>query len=357
MTKRICIFVLGMHRSGTSAVTGLLQMMGVDLGDDLMPPWPDNEKGFFENNKIWNYNQQLLESFNSSWDDPFLTQNWCAVYDLSDFKQPIKELIEAQFGSSNLFAIKDPRLCILFPLWKETLAEMGIESVCVLPVRHPLEVAKSLRKRNKFSLEKGFLLWLNHVLSAEMLSRGCARLYIGFDDLFSKPGEVLVSVQKNLSLNFPKALEGAEEQIRSFLDKDLKHHTESVLGKSRMDEILAELYDLFRQAASDKKEDPDWQRKLDAIRAEYQQLYQFFMVEDLSQLAGYPRELEQKNNELVVLGEALIMRQNENSQLQKENESLIEKTSSLQKELEAMRNTKVWQMAEVLRRTLSGRKG
>ena len=98
------------------------------LGDDLMPPWPDNEKGFFENNKIWKYNQRLLEHFDSSWDDPFLTQNWCAGHDLSDFRQTIKELINTQFGSFNLFAIKDPRLCILFPLWKDTLAEMGIES-------------------------------------------------------------------------------------------------------------------------------------------------------------------------------------------------------------------------------------
>ena len=346
-----------MHRSGTSAVTGLLQMMGAELGDDLMPPWPDNEKGFFENNKIWNYNQQLLESFNSSWDDPFLTQNWCTEHDLKDFKQPIKELIDTQFGSSDLFAIKDPRLCILLPLWKDILDKMEIESVCVLPVRHPLEVAKSLQKRNKFSLEKGLLLWLNHVLSAERVSRDCCRIYLKFDDLFSNPEGIFATVQKKLHLHFPKTLEGSNGQIRSFLNKNLKHHTESILGKSSMDRILAELYDLFCQAASDKEEGPEWQQKVAGIGNEYHQLYQFFMIEDLSQLAGCPQELEQKKNEIVALKEKLIGHQNQYDNLRNEQEELIKKKSSVQRELEAMRNTKIWQMAEVLRRTFSGKKG
>ena len=42
------VVVLGMHRSGTSALTKALELFGIDLGTDLLPPQDDNPKGFFE---------------------------------------------------------------------------------------------------------------------------------------------------------------------------------------------------------------------------------------------------------------------------------------------------------------------
>jgi hypothetical protein len=38
----VCVCVLGMHRSGTSALTHILQLLGVQIGDDFLPPAPDN---------------------------------------------------------------------------------------------------------------------------------------------------------------------------------------------------------------------------------------------------------------------------------------------------------------------------
>jgi hypothetical protein len=77
MKPEKCVLVLGMHRSGTSALTGILNILGADLGLNMMKAAEDNERGFFENRSIYNINEKILESLGSSWDSPFpLPENW-----------------------------------------------------------------------------------------------------------------------------------------------------------------------------------------------------------------------------------------------------------------------------------------
>ena len=57
------LVILGMHRSGTSALAGLVQLLGVNLGEDLLPAMPEvNEKGFFEHQEILDIHEGLLKS-------------------------------------------------------------------------------------------------------------------------------------------------------------------------------------------------------------------------------------------------------------------------------------------------------
>ena len=57
------LVILGMHRSGTSALAGLVQLLGVNLGEDLLPAMPEvNEKGFFEHQEILDIHEDLLKS-------------------------------------------------------------------------------------------------------------------------------------------------------------------------------------------------------------------------------------------------------------------------------------------------------
>jgi len=73
MAKHIgnIVIVLGMHRSGTSAFTGALKIAGFDLGRDIMQANEYNVKGYFENNKIVELNDKILDYFNASWDSVF----------------------------------------------------------------------------------------------------------------------------------------------------------------------------------------------------------------------------------------------------------------------------------------------
>lgn len=72
--KQTCILLLGMHRSGTSALAGTLHQLGIYLGSDLMKPGQYNKKGYFENNLIFRFNEQLLHKVGSSWDDIFYSE-------------------------------------------------------------------------------------------------------------------------------------------------------------------------------------------------------------------------------------------------------------------------------------------
>jgi hypothetical protein len=65
----VALLVLGMHRSGSSALAGALELLGVPLGGPLMPPARDNERGFFEL-AGWSRHDELLEALGGSWSHP-----------------------------------------------------------------------------------------------------------------------------------------------------------------------------------------------------------------------------------------------------------------------------------------------
>src|SRR6202035_743232 len=63
------IIVLGMHRSGTSALTGMLHHLGVALGERLMPATADNPRGYLEHIDIVAAHERILSALGWSWDD------------------------------------------------------------------------------------------------------------------------------------------------------------------------------------------------------------------------------------------------------------------------------------------------
>ena len=69
MKKRNALIVLGMHRSGTSALAGSLRFLGVNLGEYLLEPNQSNIVGYFEHQSIYQIHEKLLQELNSSWDD------------------------------------------------------------------------------------------------------------------------------------------------------------------------------------------------------------------------------------------------------------------------------------------------
>ena len=115
---RQCIFVFGMHRSGTSAMMGLLNTLDVDVGPNDMPPNTYNEKGYYENMDTCRLNDDILDSLHSSWDDPSLLSDvwWKQSHSMSQFSESIINIIKDNYKNSDLFGIKDPRISRLFPL-------------------------------------------------------------------------------------------------------------------------------------------------------------------------------------------------------------------------------------------------
>lgn len=224
--ENYALLVMGMHRSGTSALTRVCNLLGVPLGEDLMPAAKgNNDAGFWEHASIVNIHDRVYDLLQSCWDDTrFLPEHWWNDIRVAPFLEEIKRTIEHDFADHHCWALKDPRLCRLLPLWKSVLQELQIRPVCILSMRHPLDVAMSLKQRDRFSVTKSLLLWLQHVLLAEKESRGMARTVVYYDHLMSHPGLVTEHIAKNLAIKWPVAYETASSEIGQFLKQELHHH-------------------------------------------------------------------------------------------------------------------------------------
>src|SRR5687767_14787797 len=120
--KQRAIVLLGMHRSGTSATTRVISLLGAHLPNNLMPAAADNETGFWESHDIAVLNEEILASAGLSWDSfSAFPQSWYASDSVQGFAQRALALLHRDFSQSPLFVLKDPRFCRLIPFWRDVL--------------------------------------------------------------------------------------------------------------------------------------------------------------------------------------------------------------------------------------------
>lgn len=218
-----------MHRSGTSATTGVLQLLGVELGERLTAGHKGiNDLGYFEHGDILDLHDAILGHLDSSWDSvlPLPEQWWCRP-ELAGYRKRLDEILKRDFGNSGFWAVKDPRMCRMMPLWLKTLDDCDDEIACLLVLRAPSEVAASLQRRDSMSLEKANHLWLEHNLLAEKWTRGRKRAFMIYDDLLGDPVPTLQRIGEALDITWPRSPQDVAVDIDGFLRSDLRHHRAS----------------------------------------------------------------------------------------------------------------------------------
>ncbi len=226
-TPRLALLVLGMHRSGTSALTRVLSLAGIALPRHQIPASDRNERGYFESQTIWRYHEQLLEEAGTSWHDPSpFPRDWFTTPAADDWVQRMAEAVRHEYGDAPAFVIKDPRLCRLLPFWLRVLEAVGAEPRCVLPLRHPREVAASLARSEGVSERHALLLWLDYLLSAERDSRGLPRSFVLFASLLEDWRAIVARVGAELGHPFPRLSRQAEAEVEAFLAPELRHQRE-----------------------------------------------------------------------------------------------------------------------------------
>jgi glycosyltransferase involved in cell wall biosynthesis/SAM-dependent methyltransferase len=228
-TPRGAVFVLGMHRSGTSALTRGLEVLGVELGRNLKEPVAgDNEKGFFEDWALSIINDDLLALRGGQWDSLFTDEPGAETTEaVNTLKLRALAAIDKEFGRARYFGFKDPRTCRTLPFWKDVLARMGVAPFYLITFRNPLNVAKSLEKRDGMPRERAYYLWLLHTLSAIRNTEGEKRVFVDYDDLIADPRRVLENV--SAMIGDPEiAIDDAALRAydREFLDPSLQHNRE-----------------------------------------------------------------------------------------------------------------------------------
>ena len=218
------VCVLGMHRSGTSLVAGLLRNLGIDLGPDeeFLPPDANNESGYFELRELVHLNNDILAHYGGSWDEvPELPPGWEESDELAQIRDHARNLLSRRFAASPQWGWKDPRTCITLPFWQRLVPGLRY----VICVRNPVDVAESVRTRegDERGADEYGLDWLRHTASAVVHTADRSRMIVHYERFF-QDGEhevrrLAAFVGCEDRLEDPDTI----ERIREFIDPALVH--------------------------------------------------------------------------------------------------------------------------------------
>ncbi|MEO6824293.1 MAG: hypothetical protein ABI167_06120 [Nitrosospira sp.] len=282
--KKRIVVVLGMHRSGTSAVARSLRAMGVDLGDRMPPPQAPNPKGFWEDQDLCGINCEIMHVLGSDWHHlaPL------ALHDMETqqenyFLSKAAKLLSPKFSEGTIFGFKDPRTIKLLPFWKKVFLQCQLDIGCVLAIRHPLSVSQSLTKRDGFDAEKNYFLWLGHVIESLSGSAGLKRVLVDYDRLMLSPELEVKRIAEKLDLK----IDEVELKIYSagFLDRSLRHTTYGLDDLSKDEacpSLVREVYAALLEVASGENhlDDPALQDQVARWVKEYERLKPILLLTD-----------------------------------------------------------------------------
>ncbi len=214
------ILILGMHRSGTSVVARLLNMMGVYFAPEGVSTGAneENPKGFWERQDVRALNDALLHSAGAEWHRvSAFSLDQIPEAALAEFKKQASEIILSMDAHRPWF-LKEPRFCLLAPLWLELLEF----PLCLIVYRSPLEVALSLETRNHFSLPFGLALWERYNTDLLEATRHCRRIQINHADLMAAPVTAVRRLEENLqALGVTAVRSPSDDEILAYIDPAL----------------------------------------------------------------------------------------------------------------------------------------
>jgi hypothetical protein len=334
---RQAILVLGMHRSGTSALTRALSLLGAALPKHVARATPSNEAGHWEPERLVHLHDEMLGEAGDRWD------NWRAfdpsalgAARFAHYKAEIAHIIAAEYDEAPLILIKDPRICRFVPLYQDVLGSLGIEPRLVLVHRNPLAVMKSLQARDGMTPGFAALVWLRHVLDVELATRDKTRVVVSYENLLDHPAEVLRRIGEALDITWPNNIESAAAEVVASIRKDLQHQkpeaTETLAGISDwISEIQNALVAMGKSRLGTLP-------AFDRIRKDLQRGIDVFAQVEKALRA----ELERKAKEIAVLSKIVEEKQ----------QHIVERDTAIQVltgELDNIRRSRAWKLAVLLR--------
>jgi hypothetical protein len=228
LRARTVICTLGMHRSGTSLVSRMLNLLGVHLG-----PYPsvsgggdDNPKGYWEHFAVGRLNDEILARFGGRWDEPpEFPPEWSRDPRLGDLREKARRIMAEDFAAEALWGWKDPRTCLTMPFWQDLVGSMRY----VVCMRNPWAVIASLGCRSGMSPERAERLWLTHVQSSLAHTSGQPRMFIFYEDLMNDWRPELRRLATFIGRPRQADDPGVQALVDDFVKEDLYHHRMSAL--------------------------------------------------------------------------------------------------------------------------------
>lgn len=220
------LLVLGFHRSGTSLIARSLKCFGAELGKAAEWTGPDNPTGFWEHKGVLAVNEQALRMLGARWDQPLngtdLSEECRQMPELIYLRGAAEHLLRREIGQHPIFAIKDPRLCILMPFWRPIFAGLGCEASAIRVVRHPDAAAASLQRRDGMERPKALDLWLRYTQGAQdAIDPDWKSLVVDYDVMMAQPASELDRISRRLDLPFDR--QEGHRFVTGFLNESLWH--------------------------------------------------------------------------------------------------------------------------------------
>ena len=256
MTKGI--IVLGMHRGGTSLVGDLVASWGAYAGgeQELLPADSNNRQGYWEYLPLVRFNQELLAGLSADWFLPPAEADRRTLRKRAaepSYRGRAEQLIRAMRDGGRSWFWKDPRMALLLPFWQEVLPDV----VYVVVVRHPLDIAMSLKKRDHFPVSASLLLWQLHMLSLlRDTQHAPEKIFVRYESLLRHPSEQCERLSAFLERRCEprRAREEAVSKMVRRVNPDLRHHR-SLTTLSDLPEATPEQKALYA-FLTDEADDP-----------------------------------------------------------------------------------------------------
>lgn len=250
------IAVIGMHRSGTSAVARGLKALSVYLGSNFLDAQPENPTGYWEDKGIVELNERVLKALRLTWDGvaPIARRSF-GGWRMWRLRREARRYLRRSFIEEPLWGFKDPRTLRLLPFWLRVLHESDVNDAYVLVIRNPSSVAASLFKRQGMQLETAQRLWLVYTLPylEELASK--PMVVVDYDLLMGDPRGQLERIARKLQLT---ATTGDVENFTcEFLDVKLRHTVfspEAIDATTEVGRLTRDAYTLLYEVAADRRD-------------------------------------------------------------------------------------------------------
>ena len=306
INKKQALLVMGMHRSGTSALTRALKVFNVRLGDNLLPPVKGhNDKGYWEDVTFNAINIELLFLLGSDFHLLYLSKLECFTSPKFDnIKEKAKLFILEKFAESRLIGLKDPRTCLTLSFWNVIFNELGVNVKYILALRNPESAAKSFMKPHGFAKGKCLMLWAAYNFNFLKKANTTNSLIVSYENLIDNPQSQLnrISTFLNIPLHDKSdKSDKVDEYCNIFLDPALQRN--QVSGTEELQNLSPLLHELYRHlidcseidTSLKSKIEPSLLNSIERLLTGFEDSWSFFELYERGQ-ANLKNKLEEANN-------------------------------------------------------------
>jgi hypothetical protein len=279
-TKRL-VLVVGVGRSGTSLLTGMLGQAGFHIPQPEVKADDTNPRGFGEPQWVVDLHQRLLRARRITVNDsrPAAWASTGAAADDEAVRTEVRDWLRTQFAAADTVVVKDPRTVWFLPLWRRCADDLGVATSFVTMLRHPAEIVASARRSyGTWQTDASrAAAWLNVTLETERLTRGTRRAFVGYERLLQEWESEFQRVGRLLDIPVLAGIDRERfPQVDAFVDPTLHRNrvTWADLDVPERVRVMAE--DVWQQITALAREDGDTEPAragLDGSHAAFGELY------------------------------------------------------------------------------------